>query len=390
MSRFVATMVAVLVLALTSCAGLSACDPRPTGGPPNPVQPAPSGHRQELAKMPYEKPTDAVLRKTLTAMQYRVTQKAATEPPFSGPYWDEHRSGIYVDVVTGEPLFSSNDKFDSGTGWPSFVRAVDGAAIDTRVDESGGMTRVEVLSRVGNSHLGHRFDDGPAPTGLRYCINSAALRFVAVDQLQAQGYGAYLPMFGKTAAVAPSDSATASAKHNACATPEPGQQAGCASTFEVAYLAGGCFWGMQEILRGIPGVVETSVGYTGGTTSNPTYEDVHAGRTGHTEAVKVVFDPRELSYSDLLERWFFRMHDPTTPNRQGNDVGSQYRSAIFYTTESQHQTAEAVKARLDASGKWPLPLTTEIAAAGPYTLAEGYHQDYLQKNPGGYTCHYLR
>jgi peptide methionine sulfoxide reductase msrA/msrB len=159
---------------------------------------------------------------------------------------------------------------------------------------------------------------------------------------------------------------------------------------EVAILAGGCFWGMEEILRKIPGVVDTEVGYTGGQTAGPTYEDVHGGDTGHAESVRVVFDPGKLSYADLLEKWFFRMHDPTTANRQGNDVGSQYRSVIFVTSNEQRRVAEEVKRRVDASGMWHAPIVTEIVAAGPFTPAEAYHQDYLEKNPGGYTCHFLR
>jgi peptide methionine sulfoxide reductase msrA/msrB len=159
---------------------------------------------------------------------------------------------------------------------------------------------------------------------------------------------------------------------------------------DVAILAGGCFWGMEEILRGIPGVIETHVGYTGGRTSAPSYDQVKNGRSGHAEAVQVVFDPAQLSYADLLEKWFFRMHDPTTENRQGNDVGTQYRSAIFVTSAEQRAVAERVKERVAKSGKWQGPIVTEIVAAGPFTPAEDYHQDYLQKNRGGYTCHYLR
>lgn len=158
---------------------------------------------------------------------------------------------------------------------------------------------------------------------------------------------------------------------------------------EIATLAGGCFWGMEDLLRRIPGVLDTEVGYTGGTTPDPTYEQVKTGRTGHAEAVRVVFDPEQLGYEALLG-WFFRMHDPTTLNRQGNDVGPQYRSAIFYHSEEQRRIAEAVKRRVDRSGKWPRPVVTEIVPAGPFYPAEPYHQDYLVKNPGGYTCHWVR
>ncbi len=159
---------------------------------------------------------------------------------------------------------------------------------------------------------------------------------------------------------------------------------------ETALLAGGCFWGMEDLLREIPGVLQTDVGYAGGVFDNPTYRDVSSGRTGHAESVRVVFDPKKLSYETLLEKWFFRMHDPTTLNRQGNDVGTQYRSAIFYLSDEQRRVAEEVKARVNASGKWPRPVVTQVAPAGPFTPAEEYHQDYLVKNPGGYTCHYLR
>jgi peptide methionine sulfoxide reductase msrA/msrB len=176
---------------------------------------------------------------------------------------------------------------------------------------------------------------------------------------------------------------------SSCSRPAPGEQPGCTTTLETAVLAGGCFWGMEEILRQIPGVVDTEVGYTGGTTANATYADVKTGTTGHAESIRVVFDPERLSYEDLLA-WFFRMHDPTTKNRQGNDIGSQYRSAIFFADEAQRRAAEAVRSRVEASGKWKRPIATEISKAGPFWTAEAYHQDYLEKNPGGYTCHYLR
>lgn len=168
--------------------------------------------------------------------------------------------------------------------------------------------------------------------------------------------------------------------------PEPLPAAG----LETIYLAGGCFWGMEDILRKIPGVRETQAGYTGGWLPNPKYDDTHDSKSGHAESVKVVFDPKTLSLEELLEKWFFRMHDPTTLNRQGNDVGSQYRSAIFTFNETQKKTAETVKARVNASGKWRRPVVTEIATASIWYPAEGYHQKYLVKNPGGYTCHFMR
>ena len=159
---------------------------------------------------------------------------------------------------------------------------------------------------------------------------------------------------------------------------------------EIAILAAGCFWGVEEILRDVPGVIDTEVGYTGGWLENPTYDDTHDSKSGHAEAIRITFDPAVLSYEDLLEKWFFKLHDPTTLNRQGYDVGTQYRSAIFPQTPQQKTTAEQVKARVDASGKWKRPVTTTIEPASTWYSAEEYHQDYLRKHPGGYSCHYMR
>jgi len=160
-------------------------------------------------------------------------------------------------------------------------------------------------------------------------------------------------------------------------------------TQETAILAGGCFWGMEEILRKIPGVKETTVGYIGGSVANPTYKQVCTGSTGHAEGIEIVFDPAILSYEHLLG-YFFRMHDPTTLNQQHNDKGTQYRSAIFYTSDEQKQTVERVKAQVDKSGKFNRPIVTELTAASKFYPGEDYHQKYLVKNPGGYNCHVLR
>jgi methionine-S-sulfoxide reductase len=176
------------------------------------------------------------------------------------------------------------------------------------------------------------------------------------------------------------------ATHNA-ASADPGS---AQNRTEVAVLAGGCFWGVEEILRSVPGVLRTEVGYTGGWLENPTYHDTHDSKSGHAEAVRITFDPSVLSYESLLEDWFFRLHDPTTLNRQGNDAGTQYRSAVFYSSPEQKDTAERVKARANASGRWKRPVVTEIVPASAWWRAEEYHQDYLQKHPGGYSCHWLR
>jgi methionine-S-sulfoxide reductase len=159
------------------------------------------------------------------------------------------------------------------------------------------------------------------------------------------------------------------------------------ATTQTATLAGGCFWGVEELFRQLPGVVETTVGYTGGDLPNARYEDVKTGRTGHAESLQIVFDPSKITYDEILDH-FFRLHDPTTPQRQGNDVGSQYRSAIFVHDEAQRAAAEKAIAR--AQEKWPRPIVTEVVPAKAFWPAEEYHQDYLQKHPNGYTCHYLR
>ena len=180
---FIVVSASVLSLLCGLATAVSAQDARPTAIP------------VATPRRVFVKPSDAELKKKLTRLQYSVTQNAATETPFHNEYWDNHDAGIYVDVVSGEPLFSSLDKYESGTGWPSFTRPLNPASIRTKTDRLLGFSRTEVRSAAADSHLGHVFDDGPRPTGLRYCMNSAAMRFVPVSRLEAEGYGQYLALF---------------------------------------------------------------------------------------------------------------------------------------------------------------------------------------------------
>ncbi len=298
------------------------------------------GRLMEATAMEKVVKTDAEWRKILTQEQYTVARGKGTEPAFCGVFYDHHQPGIYSCVCCGLPLFSADAKFDSGTGWPSFFQPVAEVNVITQPDNSHGMKRVEILCARCDAHLGHVFDDGPKPTGRRYCLNSVSL------------------VFAPQAAVAVQPKA------------------------EKATFAAGCFWGVEETFRALPGVVSTTVGYTGGRAKSPTYKQVCANTTGHAEAIEIVFDPALVTYEKLLAV-FWENHDPTTLNRQGPDVGSQYRSAIFFHSDAQKAAALAAIAALTKEKRFPKPIVTELVPVGEFWPAEEYHQKYFMKKGGG-------
>jgi len=295
--------------------------------------------------------TNKEWKEVLTPEQYLVMRKSGTEKPFSGRYNDHYEKGIYYCAGCDTPLFSSKTKYDHGTGWPSFTAPFDENYIEYRKDNSLFMRRIEVRCAVCGSHLGHVFDDGPAPTYKHYCINSVSLDF-------------------KEAESQPKSESNHSEKSY--------ESAKKATKKETAIFAAGCFWGVEDKFRKTQGVISTEVGYTGGHVKNPTYEKVCTDKTGHAEAVKITFDPSLISYEELL-KVFFSIHDATQINRQGPDIGRQYRSAIFYSSDEQKKTAEKVVKELETSGRFGKSIATEIVPASKFNKAEEYHQQYYEK-----------
>lgn len=295
----------------------------------------------------------------LTPVEEAIIVHKGTERPYSGRYVNNKADGIYVCRACGASLFAAGDKFDSRSGWPSFDDAVPGAV--KQVPDKDGL-RTEIVCVNCGAHLGHVFKgEGFTPKNVRHCVNSISMSFVPK--------GEPLPVVSGIR-VAPQEEKTAE--------PAVPKSVGLST----AVFAGGCFWGVEHIFAKTPGVADAQSGYSGGTVPNPSYEQVCSGRTGHAEAVRVTYDPAVISYEQLA-RLFFELHDPTQLNRQGPDVGSQYRSVLFYNNDEEQQIADKLVRLLWDKG---YDVVTEIVPAAPFYPAEAYHQDYIAKHPG-WGCH---
>ncbi len=297
--------------------------------------------------------SEAEWRALLTPEQFKIARSAGTERAFCGTLLDNKKDGVYACVCCALPLFASSSKFHSGTGWPSFFQPIAKENVLERRDDSHGMLRTEILCARCDGHLGHVFDDGPDPTGLRFCVNSESLRFVDQKELASLAD----PLAAKASAVPAATAERAT-----------------------AVFAGGCFWCVEAVFEEIDGVIDAISGYAGGSAQDANYKAVCAGTTGHAEAVQIVYDPRKVRFEELLAV-HFATHDPTTLNRQGADEGPQYRSAIFWANEEERELAQAVIEDLSAAKTFARPIVTTLEPLTEFYPAEDYHQNYVCNNP---------
>jgi peptide methionine sulfoxide reductase msrA/msrB len=299
--------------------------------------------------------SDDEWQRRLSPEQYRVLRKKGTESPFCGTLLDNKEQGVYHCAGCRLPLFSSTAKFNSGTGWPSFFRTIATENVAMHADREHGMERVEILCARCDRHLGHVFDDGPRPTGMRFCLNSESLGFTPAEQVASLADPAAQPDAGFTSLRASATAAT-------------------------AVFAGGCFWCTEAAFEQLAGVRDVQSGYTGGTAETANYRLVCDGNTGHAEAIHIKYDPQRISYERLLDV-FFDAHDPTQLNGQGADMGTQYRSAIFFANDEEKQAAAAKIKQLTAAKAFSRPIVTTLEPLEKFYPAEEYHQDYARHNP---------
>lgn len=294
--------------------------------------------------------TEDEWKNQLSKEQYYVLRQKGTEAPFTGKLLMNKEKGVYKCAACGNELFTDDMKFDSHCGWPSFDKEIAGGKIKTEVDNSHGMKRTEIMCARCGGHLGHLFDDGPTETGLRYCVNSLSLEFAS--EKDAKG----------------SKDATAAN-----------------SNIDTVTLGGGCYWCVEAVYQLLDGVINVESGFSGGSIKNPSYKEVCTGRTGHAEVVQITYDKSKTSFEEIL-KVFFTVHDPTTLNRQGGDVGTQYRSVIFYRNEQEKKSATEILEALNKQKVYPNPVVTELAPFDKFYKAENYHQDYYNQNQSEPYC----